>query len=319
MDPLAHTLAGVTLAQAGIKERIGKGCILALVLASNIVDVDIFGTLFFSQPTWAYRRMWTHSVFLAPCLAVVAAFVFSRIYQQVRFFSWLFVFLLGVGLHVLMDLLNSYGVVLFFPFSRQRFELSWVFIIDLYLWGILLVALLLPWLLRRFGKHISIRAAARIGLFGLFAYMALCGALQLRSRAILAEKAKGREVAFQYVFPEPFGPWRFRGVLREQETYQVFLIEPLRNSIVFRKAYSTDERKPGVVKLTQLETGKKYQWFFKAPLWERRDAHSAVVSDLRFKSLLLERKNAFTYLVAEDVALGAKPPEASPKEIPGGE
>lgn len=307
MDPLAHTLAGVSLAHAGIRDRIGKGSVLALVLASNVVDVDIFGRLFLSEPSWAYRRMWTHSVFLAPFLGLLAAYVFSRIYKQARFSSWGFVFLLGVGLHILMDLLNSYGVVLFFPFTRARFELSWVFIIDLYLWAILLSGLSAPWILRKFGYTVRRQTAARWGLIGLFSYMAFCGGLQSYAGSLLEQEAKTKDSRFQYVFPEPFGPWRFRGVIRERDTYYVYLIKPLMGSVEYRKQYQTDESNPELASLTQSENGKKYQWFFKAPIWKSVDQQQAIVSDLRFKSLLLERENAFTYLVSEDAALGATP------------
>ncbi len=133
MDPLAHTLTGVVLAKSGIERKVGAGSVLALVLASNVVDIDVFGAFFIDEPTWTFRRMWTHSLLTAPVLVLLASYLFSRFYKNARWHIWAGVFLLGASFHVFMDLINSYGVVLFFPLSSQRFELAWVFIIDLYI------------------------------------------------------------------------------------------------------------------------------------------------------------------------------------------
>ncbi|MDZ4786769.1 MAG: metal-dependent hydrolase [bacterium] len=309
MDPLAHTLTGITLANAGLKQRVGPGCMLALILASNIVDVDIFGTFFLDLPSWTFRRMWTHSFIMAPALAIFAAVIFRRLYPNASFFTWLWIFLLGAGAHIFMDLINSYGVVLFFPFSMQRFELAWVFIIDLYIWGILLLALLSPYLFKKLGREISMRTSAQIGICLLIIYISLCGILRQRSMHLLEQHGlnNSAEYSFHYVFPEPFSPWHFRGVLRDADEYHVHLIKPLSGLVTYVKTYKTDEHDPEVAKLIDSANGKRYQWFFKAPVWEKQSSEMAIVSDLRFKSLLLNREAPFTYLVTDDSKLGLRP------------
>jgi len=275
-----------------------------------MVDIDLAWALFSDKPTWTFRRMWTHSLFMAPLVAVIGALLFSRLYRQSRFKTWLWVFLLGVSFHVAMDLINSYGVVLLFPFSKERFELAWVFIVDPYIWGILLSTLLLPRLLRLFNTRVAGETSARAGLTLLLGYILFCGAMETRSSSLLntyaQAQAQVREFTFQYVFPEPFGPWNFRGVLRSGDEYSVFLVQPMLGKVSLQKTYFTDESDADITKLVQSDSGETYRWFFKAPLWKKIDAETALVSDLRFKSLLLEREGVFGYRVGESLPVGTK-------------
>jgi inner membrane protein len=299
VDPLAHTLTGVVLAKSGIERRVGAGSLFALILASNLVDIDIFGALFIDEPTWTFRRMWTHSLFTAPFFVLLASFIFSRLYKNASWFRWTLVFSLGAVFHIGMDLINSYGVVLLFPFSRERFELAWVFIIDLYIWGILILALLSPFVARKFGYTLNKIKCTQLGVFGLLLYLGFCGVLRHHSQSLIASAANKDSIShtFAYVFPEPFGPWRFRGVLRAGDEYKVYLIKPLRGSVEYKKSFFTEESEASVANLRDSESGRKYSWFFKAPVWKKKSEVEAVVSDLRFKYLLLDREGPFTYTV----------------------
>ena len=123
MDNLTHTCLGLVMAKSGLSEKFGRGTTLVLVVASNLPDIDVAASLWGGQGFLA-RRMITHSVFGVPILAAAAALLFRRIYPH---FSWKALFglcLLGLGVHVFFDLVNSYGVVLLYPLSRTRFEES---------------------------------------------------------------------------------------------------------------------------------------------------------------------------------------------------
>jgi len=133
MDNLTHTLLGVGLANAGLKNRFGKGTLLFMAVASNLPDLDVFWAKFMGGPSFLHRRMLTHSVLGIPLLALAAAFLFHLKYKHISVRHFFGMGLLAIGVHVFYDLANSYGVVLLYPFSKMRFELAWVFIIDLVL------------------------------------------------------------------------------------------------------------------------------------------------------------------------------------------
>ena len=141
MDNLCHTLVGAALGQAGLKRRTRFGN-ATLMIASNLPDIDVlvFAT---GTPSVAFRRGWTHGILadalLPPLLTAVMLLVASRRtstspQSSVRPVQLLLLSYIGVILHVLMDLLNTYGVRLLMPFSQRWFYGDVLFIIDPWLW-----------------------------------------------------------------------------------------------------------------------------------------------------------------------------------------
>ena len=141
MDNLCHTLVGAALGEAGLKRRTRFG-IATLMIASNLPDVDVlvFAT---GTPSVAFRRGWTHGILadalLPPLLTAVMLFVAARRTAtsgepSLRPMQLLLLSYVGVILHVLMDLLNTYGVRLLMPFSQHWFYGDVLFIIDPWLW-----------------------------------------------------------------------------------------------------------------------------------------------------------------------------------------
>jgi inner membrane protein len=141
MDNLCHTLVGAALGEAGLKRRTRFG-IATLMIASNLPDVDVlvFAT---GTPSVAFRRGWTHGiladVLLPPLFTAVMLFVAARrttasSEPPLRPMQLLLLSYVGVILHILMDLLNTYGVRLLMPFSQRWFYGDVLFIIDPWLW-----------------------------------------------------------------------------------------------------------------------------------------------------------------------------------------
>jgi inner membrane protein len=99
--------------------------------------VLVFAT---STPSVAFRRGWTHGVLadlLLPLLLTGIIVLASRRRAEVRPRQILALSYIGVILHVLMDLLNNYGVRLLMPFSQHWFYGDVLFIIDPWLWVVL--------------------------------------------------------------------------------------------------------------------------------------------------------------------------------------
>src|SRR5438105_810056 len=141
MDNLCHTLVGAAFGEAGLKRRTRFGN-ATLMIASNLPDIDvlIFAT---GTPSVAFRRGWTHGVLadllLPPLLAAIITWFARRRpagpdAPPIRPREILLLAYLGVVVHVLMDLLNNYGVRLLMPFSQHWFYGDVLFIIDPWLW-----------------------------------------------------------------------------------------------------------------------------------------------------------------------------------------
>lgn len=298
MDNLTHTLVGLNIAHAGLRRKIGLGTAVILAVSSNLPDIDVFWAFFDSSPSFMYRRMLTHSFLAIPLLTLFWSGIFKLIYKNLSWKNIVGLTLLGMAFHILFDFINSYGVVFFYPISRQRFELAWVFIIDLILWGLLVF----PFALYPFFKNWEFREKlSKISLILVGSYILFCGCLRIYSNHLVQKWAQEKAMTtdFAYTFPEPFGPQRFRGVIKNDSTYEVLLVHPLSKKIDHLNTINSENSDPKALQIKTSEIGKKFEWFFKAPVWtrdkENPEGNVWNGTDLRFQSPVLKFRNPFVY------------------------
>ena len=150
MDPLAHTLFGAALAEAGLR-RIARGATAALLVGANLPDVD--GLAYFWGPDAGLyaRRGWSHGLLamvLLPLLLTAALLAWQRWRGRravgaapdappARPGALLAVACLAVWSHPLLDWLNTYGVRLLMPFDGRWFYGDTLFIVDPWVWLLL--------------------------------------------------------------------------------------------------------------------------------------------------------------------------------------
>ena len=297
MDNITHTLIGIGLARAGLTQRLGRGTTTILAVASNLPDLDV-ACLAGGPLTFLWRRTLTHSLLGGLVLGLAASAVFRRFYPHL---SWSTVFgltFLGIAGHVFADLWNSYGVVLFWPFSWRRVDLHWVFILDLVIWGILGGSLAAALLARR--REVWFW---RGGLVLLAGYVVLCVAASRESESLLNARAaaEGAQPAAGFIYPEPFGPTRFRGVAREGNHYSVYEIWPFQRRLELLDRLEIEESTPFVHAARSSEAGRRLDWFFSTALWRAApDGQAALVYGLGFRTKLFPARTPFLFRVAPD-------------------
>lgn len=340
MDPVTHTLAGVALGNALFRRRVGRAAVPVLALASNLPDLDGLVHLTGDPAAVMMRRTFGHSLFLLPLWCAALAWLLRRKWPEVRYGPMLVMIGVGVAVHLFFDLINSFGVVLLWPFSNARPELAWVFIIDFMLTGILVLPIALS-IAPRLRPRIA--AMSRLALAGAAVYLAGCGAMHAQAMRLLertegvagvlagpaTDDAAGRaglpppaeadaggegdeadvdpdwveadtpiRPDFLYVFPEPLGPHRWRGIARVQDAYHLYVLHPLSGRADRRPDVMTRVTDPRVIAARATPFGRRVEWFFKAPVWEvGRDGRTAEAWDIRFKPLVVERKEVFRFAV----------------------
>ncbi len=158
MDNFTHSLTGWAIGQTGLKRKSRKG-LAALVLGANMPDLDVF----FGHSCWpplSTHRGVTHSlvggVVVMPLLLAALLWLWDRwqVRRGVEFRSglamhpgWLLALCyIGAVSHPLLDLQTSYAVQLLSPFSNLWFHTESLFIIDVWIWSALSLAI---WLSRR--------------------------------------------------------------------------------------------------------------------------------------------------------------------------
>ena len=151
MDNLTHTLFAVTLARTPIG-RAGRGTTAALVVASNAPDIDIVSAARGGAASYMqWHRGPTHGLFGVIGLGLVVAlgvWVFTRLRHddgvsrpRAPLLTLSAISVLGVLLHILMDLPTSYGTRLLSPFDWRWYAFDWLPIVDIYLLIALVTAL----------------------------------------------------------------------------------------------------------------------------------------------------------------------------------
>lgn len=136
MDPITQGALGAALPQAVATTRKGAVALAGMFgfLAGMAADLDVLirsveDPLLFME----YHRQFSHSLVFIPVGGLISAailhFLFGR-RLQLSFGRTLLFCTLGYGTHGLLDFMTSYGTMLFWPFSEQRFAASIISIID---------------------------------------------------------------------------------------------------------------------------------------------------------------------------------------------
>ena len=146
MDPLAHTLAGATLAETRLRNWTPLAA-PALILGANAPDIDAV-TMFVSRDlALGFRRGWTHGVLAMVVLPIVLTLLLLLLDRAVarrrgrepraRAGPLLALSTLAVVSHPLLDWLNTYGVRFLMPFDGTWFYGDALFVVDPWVWLLL--------------------------------------------------------------------------------------------------------------------------------------------------------------------------------------
>lgn len=116
------------------QELSGMAAGSAFLAGSVLPDLDVFLMAFGKRFYLKNHQGFTHSLLLSPLLALLITL--SLIYLIRLEWNW-FIFLvsiLGLWLHSFLDVLNTFGISLFWPLSEKRFSYDSVFFIDASAW-----------------------------------------------------------------------------------------------------------------------------------------------------------------------------------------
>jgi membrane-bound metal-dependent hydrolase YbcI (DUF457 family) len=161
MDTITHGIAGALIGKAlfGGQDMFASGPIKrgriitwSLMLGAVFPDSDVFRDFFSSDKllivTW--HRSLTHSLVLLPLWAVLlgalsCAFTRWRKWESPSFAALAAIYAVGLLSHILLDLVTSFGTMIWSPLQWSRPAGDLLFIVDFTLTAIFLVPQLLAW------------------------------------------------------------------------------------------------------------------------------------------------------------------------------
>ena len=188
MDNLTHSLVGAVLGRAGLK-RLTPRAMPALILAANLPDIDSFVAPLWGEDPLAAHRGFTHGIgglVTMPFLAAAIIWLWEKLHRgnewPLKLGGLLLVCFLGTLSHPLLDFATSYGTRLFEPFSHRWFYGDTLFIIDPWIWIMLILGLEMSWRAERLGRNWTRPALWSLG--AVLAYIGLNAAISLRAVAL---------------------------------------------------------------------------------------------------------------------------------------
>jgi inner membrane protein len=140
VDPLTHAALGATIGRAGFYRHLGPRAVACGAIMAVIPDLDLlYGALVGPFDRLVSHRGITHSLFFGPVVGTIAGWGYSRWLEKrgdrIEQKSagpplWIALFVLAMLSHPLLDLCTTYGTQLLMPFSRERFALDAIAIVD---------------------------------------------------------------------------------------------------------------------------------------------------------------------------------------------
>ncbi len=233
MDTLTHALSGALLGRASAPVAgvlpVRRRVVVAL-LAAAFPDTDVAIALFTDPLTYInLHRGVTHSLVLLPLWALLLGGLFSLLWRDRRHWrSYAGVAALGLGIHILGDVITSYGTQVFAPVSDYKAAIPTTFIIDLWFTGIIVAGLLasLVW------RHSRVPSVA--ALVVLTGYVGMQGVLRLQALEVAAGYARKVAIAEAEItaLPQPLSPFNWKLIVAERDRYHVASINLLREEAV---------------------------------------------------------------------------------------
>lgn len=261
MEPLTHFLTGACIGRAGFNRKTACATVVA-VLAAEAADLDMLWAFAGPVETLKHHRGITHTFLGAPFVAAAVVGIVGGVHLWRRrrrarthpalaereaarglpplHWGWLYLTGLVAALsHILLDWTNNYGVRPFYPFNPRWYAGSFVFIAEPVWWGLLLVALIVPWLLGLADREIGARRKPFRGTgWAIFALTGMIitgcwrwgehaqGLAMLRNVQITSVPAT--RIALE---PYPINPYRWHAILETPRYFQTAAVNTYTDSV----------------------------------------------------------------------------------------
>ncbi len=219
MDPISHVASGAILALSLTHKPQTRYFVPLAAMVAAFPDIDV---IFSPAPIdfLLLHRGITHSIFAIPIMAPLIALLLSPYWRAKTAGAWsytktcIFVGLLLL-LHIWLDIVTTYGTMIFLPFSDYRVRLSGIFILDFLLLIPMILAVVYGF------KH---KKVAIICLMWIFIYPSACVGLRMWHEQTAIERLKHHDINNIAVLPDAFAPFYWRLIYEDKTPYSPTIV-----------------------------------------------------------------------------------------------
>lgn len=274
MDTATQALLGAVVGQAGFSHKLGRRALVWGAVGGLLPDLDV-AVMAAGDPfaEFVYHRGSTHALWFGPVVGPMIGWGIWRLHRfrgrdgpgepgaPDRLAAWIGLMTLALFTHPLIDVFTSYGTQLFAPFSRERFALDAVAIVDFTYSGILILGLGIGCWLHRQGR--SSRGAALLALALSWSYMGWGWWLNERTEEQVARDLAqaGHPGAIVHSYPTFVQPFLRRFVARREGQIWVGLHTPLGGGKTHWENFQDASHHPLVERLEATPRGQVFGWF----------------------------------------------------------
>jgi len=294
MDPLTHAVSGAALARAFPKQSLPARQVWLIILLAMAPDSDIVLRLISDPLYLQHHRGLTHSLLMLPLWGWLIVSLSSTQVKQHPAMP----ILIGLALllHIALDVITTYGTMIFAPVSDRRVSVDLVFIIDPLFTACLLVPLLAGFIWPRQARRLSM-----ISFVCALAYLLLACSNQQQGIA-LARQAYPDARAY-HALPMAFSPFNWQLIAEYPDHYTRTAVNlkpdfaglrPLFDDAFATTLLSTSISTPNqlnwqvlpamhtVKDVEQLPGAAFYAWFARFPVLLRQTDDTIDFGDLAF-------------------------------------
>ena len=317
MDIPTHALTSFALAR-GFFPRRGWPIVVGMLIAGTIADVDQLSVFFGPAAYLAAHRTWTHSILATFLIAAIAAAI--TFYLDKKRTIPLHIMLAGAfgaaAAHIVLDLFQSAGETLLWPFRATRFAADYLPRIDPWILTLLLAGILLPELFRLVGSEIGAkhktprgRNGALVALALIVIYISARGVLHGDATSILdAHSYRGESPRRLGAFPDPISLFTWHGIAETQSLVCLADV-PVHSASEFDAEAANCQHKPEsspaldqAQKTAVAERFLRSARFPRATVEKTQDGYEVTIRSLRD---VVEQETSHS--VAARIVLNAKP------------
>ncbi|MFQ5993563.1 MAG: metal-dependent hydrolase [Acidiferrobacterales bacterium] len=235
MDTLTHALSGALLARATApaerrSDQLSNNERMAVGFAAAVFpDVDFFLRFIDPLTYLNLHRSFLNSVLLLPLWALLLALLFSLLlfYRRYTWRACFGVCAMAMAIHIVGDVITSFGTMIFAPVSFARISWPTTFIIDPYFSAILIagVTASLVWKAKRLP---AITALAVLAVYVGFQGVLHARGLSVAERYAAANKLVGAET---HALPQPFSPFNWMLVTLHENVYHIAYVNLMHTTV----------------------------------------------------------------------------------------